>query len=90
MEDYVFQQAGVTFPVGVTAGTVQCCGIPIIDNERVDNFQREFSVSLFSFSPLISVIPFLNTATVLIVDDDGEYFVQYYNHVFVYTPPKFS
>ena len=70
MEDYIMQNTDFTFPPGTLPGDRQCLGIAILDNNRADG-NRQFSVNLVSFDPLVRVVENLSRKAILIVDNDG-------------------
>ena len=69
-DDYTGQAATCTFPVEAVAGDTQCLSIPILDNSTPDG-NREFSVLLMTFDPLVQIIPGQNISSVTIIDNDS-------------------
>ena len=74
--DYVgIQDITLEFEAGSPEGTTVCVDISIL-NEDVVEPEQEFSVQLFSMDP-VNIGP-NGTATVIIVDSDGEYMYNFY------------
>ena len=60
----------VTFSPGSSSGDSTCIALDIIDDEIVETTQS-FAVRIVGFSDNVNVPPDGETATVVILDDDG-------------------
>jgi len=70
-EDYTFQETEFIFPPGTLVGDAQCLGIPITDDNDVNNLRvRSFSVELVSIDPLVRVSSGRGSETITIIDNE--------------------
>ena len=70
--DFVPVANALTFGPVATTGSVMCLNVSLVDNDLFES-QETFTVILTSSSPFVTVTSAMNTSTVTVLDDEGNY-----------------
>ena len=73
MADYTPTPCPLTFPIGSDASTTMSCSFAIADDAEVENTENFIVTAVMAPGMQASFPPGQNTATVNIIDNDGEF-----------------